>query len=85
MPIYKHDCDRCEFLFSTGNEDVYVHGDTTIIRESDEGPDYWSMDSEIIDKMMDSPKFVWESSKYFRLALAAKHVRVIVERDQDGR
>lgn len=44
-PLFVHDCDRCTFLGSFNNHDLYVHTGgwpTVIARWSSDGPDYYS-------------------------------------------
>jgi hypothetical protein len=43
-PLYRHDCDACQFLGRWNNQDLYYcDGEPTVIaRRSDDGPDYTS-------------------------------------------
>ena len=43
LPLYVHDCESCTFWGSGDMCDVYTHGDTLIIRRSDEPSEYWSI------------------------------------------
>lgn len=62
MAIYEHDCSKCELVFSInmGNDrdvDVYFCpgslGGSIVIRYSDEGSQYWSMDRGTIRANLD--------------------------------
>jgi len=51
MPKFKHDCEKCIFLDTTDNTDLYYCGkarETIIARWSSDGPDYHSMPISVL-------------------------------------
>jgi len=52
-PQWKHDCTACTFIgamfMHNKTADWYVCGDTVLARMSDEGSDYWSMPTDIVE------------------------------------
>ena len=51
-PQWKHDCPACTYIGSmhmhNHTSDWYVCSDSVIARRSDEGPDYWSMPTDMV-------------------------------------
>lgn len=55
MPRFRHDCDRCQSLGQYGPHDLYVCpggvlGQTLLARYGDDGPEYASLDREIVEQ-----------------------------------
>ena len=52
-PKWKHDCTACTFIgamfMHNKTADWYVCGDTVLARMSDDGPDYWSMPTDMVE------------------------------------
>ena len=61
MPKFKHDCDKCQFLGTEHNHDLYICasrmipglGPSVVARFGNEGPDYTSMPWGIIEQTME--------------------------------
>lgn len=51
-PQWKHDCTACTYIGSmhmhNHTSDWYVCSDSVIARRSDDGPDYWSMPTDMV-------------------------------------
>jgi len=51
-PLFRHDCDNCQFLGNFQEHDLYVHrhrtSDTVVARYGSEGPEYLSCPSNMI-------------------------------------
>lgn len=51
-PKWKHDCDQCTYLGSmhmhNHTSDWYVCSRTVLARRGDDGPDYWSMPTDMV-------------------------------------
>lgn len=51
-PVFQHNCEKCTYIGTTHgpDRDWYVHGDTILAREDDEGSEYWSTLISMVDE-----------------------------------
>ncbi len=76
MPRFRHDCDRCQSLGQYGPHDLYVcHGGTLLARYGDDGPEYASLDREIVEQHEARLRARPEATGMYALVVALDRVR----------
>lgn len=81
LPRFKHDCTKCRYLgttFSDGAHDWYVCGTSVVARYGDDGPEYWSNGTSMVDS--DNYLYTDASRVDARLATPVISEKMIVAR-----
>lgn len=77
-PRYIHDCSKCRFLGTYKQYDLYACGNSRIARRSDDGPDYISMSTDVIETVVRSSDEVSADTEVLLVAYVRAHDRKLL-------